>query len=230
MQGAQMYRSKRDLSARFSSVDENQFIKKGQEMVHSFGDDDLSRSYISANKGDKMSVFSGNNNHMNSTNDPVIIDWNNTTNGGEARQMNKANFRAQASMHEADDFLSKHVSQLDAVSEVDSQIGATPMNAVNDGIQKYAQTQGHFNPEKPTTPRSTVENAQRFEPAVFMNKQRSQMTAMQDKVSKLLPNTFSPLKLQVQPGTQNASQNATFEYQAEDDQNKSAHDNLRKNY
>jgi len=36
LQGAQIYRSKRDLSQRMMSADENQFIKKGQEMVHSF--------------------------------------------------------------------------------------------------------------------------------------------------------------------------------------------------
>lgn len=227
MQGAQMYRSKRDLSARFNSVDENQFIKKGQEMVHSFGEDDMSRSYISANKGgDKMSVFS--NNHLNSTNDPVIIDWNVATNGGEARQMNKANARAQASMHEADDFLSKHVSQLDAVSEVDSQMGATPMNAANDGIKKYSQTQSRFNTEKASTPRDAVENAQRFEPATFMNKQRSQMTVVQDKVKAKETTSFSPLKMLAQPGTCITSQNATF---AEEDHDKSVNDdNLRKNF
>ena len=61
LQGAQIYRSKRDLSNRYNSVDDNQFIKKGQEMVHqSFGaDDDLSRSYISAKKDARLSMKIG---------------------------------------------------------------------------------------------------------------------------------------------------------------------------
>lgn len=57
------------------SADENQFIKKGQEMVHSFQDDDHSKSYISANKADRASVFSGVQTTVKDT-DPVIIDWN----------------------------------------------------------------------------------------------------------------------------------------------------------
>jgi len=124
MQGAQSFRSKRDLNGRFNSVDENQFIRKAQEMVHSFvgEDNDLSKSHISANKSARHSVFSGNKE------DPVIIDWNNTVNKNDGSYQNKTQFRAQASIQEADDFLSKQVSQLDAVSEVDSQIDPTPMN------------------------------------------------------------------------------------------------------
>ena len=90
MQGAQSFRSKRDLNGRFNSVDENQFIRKAQEMVHSFvgEDNDLSKSHISANKADRHSVFSGNKD------DPVIIDWNNTVNKNDGSYQNKTQFRA----------------------------------------------------------------------------------------------------------------------------------------
>ena len=88
LQGAQIYRSKRDLSQRMMSADENQFIKKGQEMVHSFHDDDHSKSYISANKADRASVFSGVQTTVKDT-DPVIIDWNQATNNNNDSYMNQ---------------------------------------------------------------------------------------------------------------------------------------------
>jgi hypothetical protein len=118
-------------------MDENQFIKKGQEMVHSFAnDDEMSRSYISANKGDRVSVFSGNNTMTKE--DPVIIDWNVAVNKNDSSYMNRTQYRAMASMNEADDFISKHVSQLDAVSEVDSQTGATPLAGVTQKGRRFA--------------------------------------------------------------------------------------------
>lgn len=75
LQGAQIYRSRRDLSQRFGSIDENQFIKKGQEMVHqSFGEDELSKSYISMNKS------TINVSNMGCKDDPVIVDWSQAVN------------------------------------------------------------------------------------------------------------------------------------------------------
>lgn len=83
LQGAQIYRSKRDLSQRMASVDENQFIKKGQEMVHSFQEDDLSKSHISAHKADRASVFSGVPTAAKET-EPVIIDWSHAVNNNDS--------------------------------------------------------------------------------------------------------------------------------------------------
>lgn len=93
LSGAQIYRSKRDLGNRYNSIDENQFINRGAEMVHqSFGgDDDLSRSYISAKKdAHRMSVHADLN---RSKDDPVLIDWNTKTTGDE-KYMNRTNHRA----------------------------------------------------------------------------------------------------------------------------------------
>lgn len=95
MQGAQIYRSKRDLGNRYNSIDENQFIKKGQEMVHqSFGADehDLSKSFISAKKeATRMSVQAELN---RSKDDPVLIDWNTKTTNADEKYTNRTNYRA----------------------------------------------------------------------------------------------------------------------------------------
>lgn len=74
-----------------------------------------------------------------SKDDPVLIDWNNKTNNDAERYTNRTKDRAQASLADAENFFSQHVSQLDAVSEVDSQMGATPFSANNEG-KNYLKT------------------------------------------------------------------------------------------
>ena len=115
LQGAQVYRSKRDLINRNSSVDDNQFIKKAQEMVHeSFGENDLSRSFISAKKDVRQSCA------PNAKDGDSLLDFNSTSNNvGDNKYMNQTRMRALASLNEAENFFSQH-SALDAVSEVDS--------------------------------------------------------------------------------------------------------------
>jgi len=182
MQGAQSYRSKRDLMGRLNSTDENQFIRKAQEMVHcSFQNtepDELSKSYISTKQADRMSVsvLSGT---KRKDEDPVIIDWCNAMSKEGGTYANKTQHRAQASLHEADDFLSKQVSQLDAVSEVDSQVGATPMNMCAN--EKLTNRTGFG--VQPSTPRENANNPQ-FEPSQFMGRNRSQMMTSQPNRGK----------------------------------------------
>ena len=180
------------------SADENQFIKKGQEMVHSFADDDHSKSYISANKADRASVFSG----VQTTakdNDPVIIDWNQNTANNES-YMNQKQHRAQASLADAKDFLSQHVSQLDAVSEVDSQVAATPMMNIGGKRQDFhAMTQQKFGEPsdmKPQTPRDAGKGTKNMmEPGNMMAKQHSQnMTVFASKTKAA--DLFSPMKME----------------------------------
>lgn len=89
LQGAQIYRSKRDLINRNNSVDDNQFIKKGQEMVHeSFGETDLSKSFISAKKDPRLSIAPAHG--ANSSKDEAVhIDWNSRTNKEGEKYMNQ---------------------------------------------------------------------------------------------------------------------------------------------
>lgn len=135
---------------------------------HSFAEDELSKSYISAKK-DRISV-PGTGNQNSSRDDNINIDWNNS-NG--TTYMNKTNYRAQASLNEAENFLSQHVSQLDAVSEVDSQKGATPLHVK--AVKKYAMTQFPFKIDLPQTPRENTETSKKLEPTMFMNKMKSEL-------------------------------------------------------
>lgn len=193
--GAQIYRSKRDLGNRYNSIDENQFIKKGQEMVHqSFGaDDDLSRSYISAKKDARMSMQVALN---TSKDDPVLIDWNSKTTNADEKYMNRTNHRTQASLQDAENFFSQHVSQLDAVSEVDSQKGATPFN------HNEAKSQTFKFPVKkdlPSTPREgSVSTNTKMEPIGILSRQHSDMVVNNtaQKTSAMHANNqFSPLQI-----------------------------------
>lgn len=173
LQGAQIYRSRRDLSQRFGSVDENQFIKKGQEMVHqSFGEDELSRSHLSMNK----STF--NASYMGGKDDPVIVDWSQQVNNDQASKVNKPQARTQASLQDAREFLSQHISMLDAVSEVDSQ-GQTPaIGAEGSKTAKHIQAHAtdmtlRISNEKETVPKLT--------PNALLQRQISQNQVLNQK-------------------------------------------------
>lgn len=120
---------------RKGSTDSNVFISKGQEMMHSFHEDELSKSILSGKskmEGRRESLFSGSNER-----DPV--DWKEAIShkeGANQQRTSSAKFRAQASNNDVEDFLSRQVTdqvkQLDAVSEENSQMGATPFNVVGD--------------------------------------------------------------------------------------------------
>lgn len=133
-------RSKRTLKDRRDSVESNVFMQKGQEVVHSFHEDELSRSILSGGSkvgGKRESLFSGSKDA-----DPVV-DWKEAINQKDAQHANHGKFRRKAASGEVEDFLMKQdgptvdnttvnndQAQLDAVSEVDSQVGATPFNQI----------------------------------------------------------------------------------------------------
>lgn len=181
--GSNMLRQKSQFQQRNSTNEENQFIKKAQEMMHSFAEDDLSKSVISANKTDRMSVFSGG--QKADKEDPVIIDWNAAMSKTKASEKykNRKDFRQQASLHDAEHFLSQQVSQLDAVNEVDSQINATPMNVLMAG--------------KASTPRDVSGLSSKIEPnQLIMNRMFSQHQT-EDLKKKPLGHhsSFSPMRM-----------------------------------
>ena len=121
----------------------------------------------------------------------MLIDWNSKTNNVDDKYMNKTNYRTKASLTEAENFLSQHVSQLDAVNEVDSQSGATPVY-INREARRYSQTQFPFNKEMPMTPRENSDPAQHLEPT--MNKKTSELTVNRTKTAAM-NNQFSPLQM-----------------------------------
>ena len=144
----------------------------------------------------------------------MLIDWNKKTNNVDDKYKNKTNYRAKASLNEAENFLSQHVSQLDAVSEVDSQNGAAPVD-MNREVRRFAQTQLPFNKDMPLTPRENTDPSQQLEPT--MNKISSGLTVKQTKTAAM-NNQFSPLQMNQM---RNSTNGHVMDFQSGEDPNKS---------
>lgn len=145
-------RSKRTLKDRKDSVESSVFMQKGQEVVHSFHEEDLhelSKSIMSGRSQHKReSLFSGSKEI-----DPVV-DWKEAINQKDQQHADHERFRSQATTGEIKEFLSKQDSAkgpkstvandqylLDAVDEVDSQMGATPFNQLtNADLASFGHT------------------------------------------------------------------------------------------
>lgn len=89
------------------------------------------------------------------------------------------------------------MSQLDAVSEVDSQIGATPMNMITN--EKMGMPRRLNTVEQPLTPREN--QASQFEPAKMLH--HGQTMTMQPNKAKAqdLQNQFASPMIVRQPAT-----------------------------
>lgn len=136
-------------------------------MVHSFHEDELSRSILSGKSknegGRRESLISG-----KKESDPVV-DWKEAINQKE--QANHGKFRTQASHSEVSEFLNKqdgNQEQLDAVSEVDSQMGATPFNQVNQEHASFGKSAKRLK-----TPRE--QSAQQIQPAQLVKEEEAAM-------------------------------------------------------
>jgi len=100
-------------------------------------------------------------------------------------------------MLDAEQFFSQQVSHLDAVSEVDSQKGATPFN--QNGLPQTSAFA--MKKDQPSTPREQSQSVmtQQVEPSNFrLNKHRSDMTnntANKDRSSSKPKDQFSPMQM-----------------------------------
>merc|ERR1719350_264219 len=123
------------------------FMQKGQEMVHSFHEDELSRSILSGKSkhdaGRRGSLLSA------SQDREPVVDWREAVTHKGAHQANDGRFRTAASRSAVSDFLNKQAAasatgpttehSLDAVDEVDSQMGATPFGQVDHGLASFGK-------------------------------------------------------------------------------------------
>lgn len=171
LKGASMQRPKRGALDRKNSSES--FMQKGQEMVHSFHEDELSRSILSGKSkhdaaGKRGSLVSG------SKEDPVV-DWKEAINHKDAQQANHGKFRTQATRSAVSDFLNKQAAaavadahgaeqhRLDAVDEVDSQMGATPFGEINNEPASFGKAAKATKLTKTPRETSQLESARREE-------------------------------------------------------------------
>lgn len=144
LKGASIQRAKRGMLDRKNSSES--FMQKGQEMVHSFHEDELSRSILSGKSkhdaGRRGSLLSA------SQDREPVVDWREAVNHKGAHQANDGRFRTAASRSAVSDFLNKQAAasatgptdehRLAAVDEVDSQMGATPFGHDN-GLASFGK-------------------------------------------------------------------------------------------